>query len=51
LVLGVGRGGAVIGPWVGGILFTAGMALAPVSLIMAGGSFVAGMSLFFLARD
>jgi|SaaInl5LU_22_DNA_1037371.scaffolds.fasta_scaffold13042_1 MFS family permease len=51
LVLGVGRGGAVIGPWVGGILFTAGMALAPVSLIMAAGSFAAGISLFFLVRD
>ena len=51
VVLGVGRGGAVIGPWAGGLLFAAGMTLAPVSLIMAGGSFVAGISLFFLARD
>ena len=51
LVLGLGRGGAVIGPWAAGILFAAGMTLAPVSLIMAGGSFFAGLSLFFLARD
>jgi MFS family permease len=51
VVLGLGRGGAVIGPWAGGLLFAAGMGLAPVSLIMAAGSFVAGISLFFLARD
>jgi hypothetical protein len=51
VVLGLGRGGAVVGPWVGGILFAAGMALSSVSVIMALGSFVAGVSLLFLPRD
>jgi hypothetical protein len=36
---------------VGGILFAAGMALSSVSVIMALGSFVAGVSLLFLPRD
>jgi predicted MFS family arabinose efflux permease len=51
VVLGLGRGGAVIGPWVGGLLFAAGMGLSSVSIIMAAGSFLAGISLLFLPRD
>ncbi len=51
VVLGLGRGGAVVGPWVGGLLFAAGMGLASVSIIMAAGSFLAATSLLFLPRD
>ena len=51
VVLGTGRGGAVIGPWVGGLLFAAGMGLSSVSIIMAAGSLLAGVSLLFLPRD
>ena len=51
VVLGLGRGGAVIGPWVGGLLFAAGMGLSSVSSLMAAGSLLAGVSLLFLPRD
>lgn len=51
VVLGTGRGGAVIGPWVGGLLFAAGMGLSSVSVIMAAGSCLAGLSLLFLPRE
>ena len=51
VVLGTGRGGAVLGPWVGGLLFAAGMGLSSVSIIMAAGSFFAGISLLFLPRE
>jgi len=48
VVLGFGRGGAVMGPWAGGLLFGAGLSLAVVSPLMALGSVVAGLSLLFL---
>nr|WP_197501381.1 MFS transporter [Hyphomonas sp. Mor2] len=48
VVLGFGRGGAIVGPWSGGILFGAGMTLMVVSPIMALGSAIAGLSLFML---
>ena len=48
LVLGVGRGGAVLGPMVPGFLFAAGMALENIAIIMAGGAFLAGVAVLFL---
>lgn len=50
LVMGIGRGGAVLGPMVPGLLFTAGLALQSVALIMAAGSFSAGLSVLFLYK-
>jgi len=48
LVLGTGRGGAVSGPWVGGLIFAGGMTLTTVAPIMALGSLTAALALFFL---
>ena len=48
LVLGVGRGGAVLGPMIPGFLFAAGIALENVAIIMAGGSLLAGVAVLFL---
>lgn len=48
LVLGIGRGGAVLGPWCAGLLFGAGLLLTAVSPIMACGSFLAGLAVIFL---
>lgn len=50
LVLGVGRGGAVLGPMIPGFLFAAGYALPAVAVIMAAGSLSGGLMLFFLKR-
>jgi MFS family permease len=51
LVLGVGRGGAVLGPMIPGFLFAAGFALQSVALIMAAGSLSSGVLLLFLRRN
>lgn len=51
LVLGLGRGGAVLGPMLPGFLFAAGLPLSMVALIMAAGSFLAGISVLFLKRS
>ena len=51
LVLGVGRGGAVLGPMIPGLLFTAGLALNNVALIMGAGSFLAGMTILLLKNN
>ncbi len=51
LVLGLGRGGAVIGPMLPGFLFAAGMPLKEVALIMAAGSFLAGGTVLFLRKQ
>ena len=48
LVLGIGRGGAVLGPMIPGFLFSAGMGLENVAIIMASGSFLAGVAVLFL---
>ena len=48
LVLGVGRGGAVLGPMIPGFLFAAGVALQNIAIIMASGSFLAGLAVLFL---
>ena len=50
MVLGIGRGGAVIGPMIPGFLFAAGLAFENVALIMASGSFLAGMAVIFLHK-
>ncbi len=48
LVIGIGRGGATLGPIVAGMMFAAGFGLGPVALIMACGSVVAIVALSFL---
>lgn len=50
LVLGIGRGGAVLGPMIPGFLFAAGLPLNNVALMMASGSFLAGITVMFLHR-
>lgn len=50
LVLGIGRGGAVLGPMIPGFLFTAGFTLPSVALIMAVGSISGGVMLLFLRK-
>ncbi len=51
LVLGLGRGGALLGPMVPGFLFAAGLALNSIAIIMAAGSFLAGVMLIFLQKN
>ena len=51
LVFGLGRGGAYSGPLFGGFLFAAGLSMSAVSPIMALGSFLAAISLFFLPKS
>jgi cyanate permease len=48
LVLGIGRGGAVLGPMIPGFLFAAGMVLQNIAIVMASGSFLAGLAVLFL---
>lgn len=48
LVLGIGRGGAVLGPMIPGFLFAAGLMLENIAVIMAAGSFLAGVTVLFL---
>jgi benzoate transport len=48
LVLGVGRGGAILGPMIPGFLFAAGTPLKGVALTMAAGSCLAGVIVLFL---
>ncbi len=49
-VIGVGRGGAALGPIVGGLLFSAGLSLAAVAALMASGSLIAAFALLALPR-
>jgi predicted MFS family arabinose efflux permease len=49
-VLGIGRGGAVLGPFIPGLLFTAGLDLKMVAIIMATGSFIAAFIILFLPK-
>jgi len=48
LVIGVGRGGAALGPIIAGILFQAGSSLASVAWVMASGSLLGGLALLAL---
>lgn len=47
-VIGVGRGGAALGPIVAGLLFAAGLGLPLTALILAVGSLLAAALIFFL---
>ncbi|WNC73954.1 MFS transporter [Thalassotalea psychrophila] len=51
LVLGLGRGGAVLGPMIPGFLFAAGLPLTNVALFMASGSFLAGVTIMFVHQQ
>ena len=48
LVLGFGRGGAVLGPMIPGFLFASGMMFGNIAMIMASGAFLAGVAVLFL---
>jgi len=50
LVIGIARGGAILGPLIPGLLFTAGLGLEAVAIIMAIGSLLAGITVIFLPR-
>ncbi|WP_407672708.1 MFS transporter [Novosphingobium organovorum] len=50
LVIGVGRGGAALGPVIAGFLFSSGLGLLGVSMAMALGSLVALFALLALGR-
>jgi hypothetical protein len=43
--IGVGRGGAALSPILAGILFNAGLPLAGVATVLAGGSLIAAIAL------
>lgn len=47
--IGVGRAGAVAGPALAGILFAGGMPLADVMMLMATGSLLAALAIYFLS--
>jgi hypothetical protein len=47
-VIGVGRGGAALGPILAGFLFANGVGLATVAIVMALGSVVAAVTLALL---
>jgi benzoate transport len=49
-VIGVGRGGAVVGPILAGVLFSAGVGIGGVSILMALGSLTAAVLLQFISR-
>jgi benzoate transport len=49
-VIGVGRGGAAASPIVAGLLFTAGLGLPAVSILMASGSLIALAALLVLGN-
>jgi len=49
-VIGVGRGGAALGPMIAGFLFVGGFSLLAVSVIMAVGSLLAAIALLQLKR-
>lgn len=46
--IGIGRGGAVISPIIGGVLLQAGMGLQGVAIAMASGAAIAAVAIFFL---
>ena len=50
LVIGIGRGGAALGPVVAGYLFVSGFGLLAVSIVMGLGAVVAAAVLFLLGR-
>ena len=48
VVIGVGRGGAALGPVVAGLLFAAGFGLLVVSAVMGAGAVLAALAIFML---
>ena len=50
IVIGVGRGGAALSPVVAGILFTQGVSLQGVAIVMGAGAVVAAITVFLLGR-
>ncbi|WP_308910430.1 MFS transporter [Pseudokordiimonas caeni] len=48
LIIGIGRGGAALGPVIAGLLFTLGYGLGGVSVAMAAGSLIAAAAIFAL---
>ncbi|HWV12646.1 MAG TPA: MFS transporter, partial [Sphingobium sp.] len=48
IVIGVGRGGAALGPIAAGFLFTLGFKLSAVALVMASGSLIGACTLMLL---
>lgn len=51
IVIGFGRGGAVLGPIIGGFLFDRGMALSIVAPLVAIGPVLAALSFYFVKAD
>ncbi len=47
-VIGIGRGGAAIGPILAGLLFASGFSFLSVSIIMGAGSFIAAIAVLLL---
>lgn len=50
-VIGVGRGGAVLGPIITGLLFAGGVGLATVASIMATGALLAALAIILLRKS
>jgi len=50
-VIGIGRGGAALGPIIAGFLFAAGSGLLTVSVFMAFGSALAAVAVLLLPRQ
>ena len=50
-IIGMGRGGAALGPIVAGLMFQADMGLAAVAFVMACGSVVAAIAVWLLGRQ
>lgn len=48
LVLGMGRGGAILGPFIPGLLFAAGLPLNVIALVMSSGALMAGVLILWL---
>jgi benzoate transport len=48
VVIGIGRGGAALGPVIAGLLFVAGFNLLAVSIVMGAGAAVAAIAIYFL---
>lgn len=50
VVIGVGRGGAIMGPIVAGVLFSSGLSLLQVCMIMGGGGLISAISMILLGQ-
>lgn len=50
LVLGIGRGGAILGPFIPGLMFVAGLPLQAIALLMSAGALAAGIAVIWLRK-